>query len=85
MAAPPRTYARARIFDTLFRWMLAVEAFVEVRRQRRALLALSGRALKDIGVSRCEAEWIAAMPFVTRGGSAEPVNGRRDVRLPRPG
>jgi uncharacterized protein YjiS (DUF1127 family) len=35
----------------------------ELARQRRALLALDDRMLKDIGVSRAEAEGEACRPF----------------------
>lgn len=35
----------------------------EVARQRRALLALNDRMLKDIGISRAEAEQEARRPF----------------------
>ena len=35
----------------------------EVARQRRALLALSDRMLKDIGITRAEAEREASRPF----------------------
>jgi uncharacterized protein YjiS (DUF1127 family) len=35
----------------------------ELARQRRALLALDDRMLKDIGISRAEAEGEACRPF----------------------
>jgi uncharacterized protein YjiS (DUF1127 family) len=38
-------------------------AWHEVARQRRALLGLSDRMLKDIGVTRAEAEREASRPF----------------------
>ncbi len=44
----------------LFAAWLAIEAALERRRQRCLLLALDDRALKDFGVSRCDAEREAA-------------------------
>lgn len=43
--------------------ILKLEAYVEHRRQRRALLALNEHLLKDIGLSRGDAERIARQPF----------------------
>ncbi len=45
------------------RIMLRLEAYSEFRRQRSALMALDDYMLKDIGLSRAEAERIAAEPF----------------------
>lgn len=42
---------------------LLLEAWVERRRQRRALLELSDALLKDIGVSRADALREASKPF----------------------
>lgn len=44
------------IFDRLWQWY-------ERRRQRRALLRLDTRMLKDIGISRCDAEQEASKWF----------------------
>jgi uncharacterized protein YjiS (DUF1127 family) len=43
----------------LNRW-IRMERALERWRQRRLLLTLSGRALKDMGISRCDAEREAA-------------------------
>jgi uncharacterized protein YjiS (DUF1127 family) len=40
-----------------------IEAYAEHKRQRHALRALDDRLLKDIGISRSEAERISAEPF----------------------
>lgn len=44
------------LFDRLWQWC-------ERSRQRRALLRLDSRMLKDIGISRCDAEQEAAKWF----------------------
>jgi len=44
------------IFDRLWQWF-------ERNRQRRALLRLDTRMLKDIGISRCDAEQEASKWF----------------------
>ncbi|MGH8543773.1 MAG: DUF1127 domain-containing protein [Gammaproteobacteria bacterium] len=46
----------ARALDRLRRWR-------EVTRERRTLLALSDHMLKDIGITRAEAEREASRPF----------------------
>lgn len=46
----------ATAFARLLRWH-------ELARQRRALLALNERMLKDIGITRAEAEREASRPF----------------------
>jgi len=46
----------------------------DVARQRRALLALDARILKDIGISRAEAEREAGRPFWRDG--TDPERGR---------
>ncbi|MCH9807860.1 MAG: DUF1127 domain-containing protein [Alphaproteobacteria bacterium] len=43
--------------------MRRFEKWMEVRRQRRQLLTLDRHALKDIGISRSDAEREAARPF----------------------
>ena len=45
-----------------FDWGNVWQAF-ERQRQRRALLRLDDHMLKDIGISRCDAEREAAKPF----------------------
>ena len=47
----------------------------ELARQRRALLALSDHMLKDIGISRAEAEREASRRFWSDG--VDPWSGRR--------
>jgi uncharacterized protein YjiS (DUF1127 family) len=47
----------------------------ELARQRRALLALSDHMLKDIGISRAEAEREASRPFWSDG--VDPWSDRR--------
>jgi uncharacterized protein YjiS (DUF1127 family) len=81
MAAPPRASARIVGLNILFRWVLAVEAWAENRRQRRALVALSDRMMKDIGLTRSEAEGIAD----ANGGAAGPVTRVQDGRSSRRG
>jgi uncharacterized protein YjiS (DUF1127 family) len=48
--------AAARALDGLVQWH-------EIARQRRALLTLDDRMLKDIGITRAEAEREASLPF----------------------
>jgi uncharacterized protein YjiS (DUF1127 family) len=45
-----------KMFDACFSW-------VEVSRQRHALLALSDHMLKDIGISRSQAHFEGSKPF----------------------
>jgi uncharacterized protein YjiS (DUF1127 family) len=45
------------------RLVMRLEAYTEHKRQRYALRTLDDRLLKDIGISRGEAERIAAEPF----------------------
>ncbi len=40
-----------------------IEAYAQYRFQRRELLSLNERLLKDIGLSRTDAERIARIPF----------------------
>jgi uncharacterized protein YjiS (DUF1127 family) len=51
------------------RLVMKLENYAEHKRQRHALRALDDRLLKDIGVSRAEAERIAAEPFRWDNGS----------------
>lgn len=76
--ARPCLSVRARLSDILFRAILALESHAERRRQRRALLALPDRMLKDIGLGRSEAERMAVMPngLEARGRA---VNLKRDA------
>lgn len=46
--------------------LAAVERYIEYRRQQRALLSLSDHMLKDIGVSRSEADYYSRLPFAWR-------------------
>lgn len=50
------------LFDPL-RLLARLDAWVDRRRQRRALLGLSDELLKDIGVSRADAWREASKPF----------------------
>ena len=57
-AALPRTQ------DSLFMRLISrLEAYIEHRRQRRALRSMDDRLLRDIGLNRSEAERIAGEPF----------------------
>ena len=47
----------------LLKMLDAYLAWVEVHRQRRALLALSDDMLKDIGISRAQADFEGSKPF----------------------
>ena len=47
----------------LLKMLYAYLAWVEVARQRRALLALSDEMLKDIGISRSQADFEGSKPF----------------------
>jgi uncharacterized protein YjiS (DUF1127 family) len=47
----------------LLKMLDAYLAWVEVHRQRRALLALSDDMLKDIGISRSQADFEGSKPF----------------------
>jgi uncharacterized protein YjiS (DUF1127 family) len=49
--------------DALLRGIALVEGWIERRRQRRALLELSDHVLKDIGISRSEAQREGRKPF----------------------
>lgn len=40
-----------------------IEAYLEIRKERKELLALDDRMLQDIGLNRSEAELIASKPF----------------------
>ena len=48
-------FARSSRKPALYRLLLTLEEWAERRRQRRALLALSDHALKDIGLSSADA------------------------------
>jgi uncharacterized protein YjiS (DUF1127 family) len=51
---PARLPLAARMTVALWSWFQAAEDFMEYRRQRRSLLALDDRMLKDIGLSRAD-------------------------------
>jgi len=53
----------ARIARRMWRLVLALELAVEVRRERRMLLSMDDRALKDIGLNRGEAYAEAHRPL----------------------
>lgn len=53
----------ARILLEPLRLVAQLDAWVDRRRQRRALLGLNDDLLKDIGVSRADAFREAAKPF----------------------
>jgi uncharacterized protein YjiS (DUF1127 family) len=65
--AKPAGVARGRSArrrgNALLRGVLLLERWIERRRQRRAVLELSDHVLKDIGVSRSEAEREGRKPF----------------------
>lgn len=51
---------RKSVLTTAIEWL---EAYAEYRRQRHDLLSLDDHLLKDIGLSRSDAEQIASKPF----------------------
>jgi uncharacterized protein YjiS (DUF1127 family) len=57
---PARRSWTARVYDTLWVWFQTAENYLELRRQRRNLLALDDRMLKDIGISRADISRIGA-------------------------
>jgi uncharacterized protein YjiS (DUF1127 family) len=62
--ADPQPACVASSAPTLIRLIVEqVEIMLEVRRQRRALLAMSDAMLHDIGISRADAEGEAMRPF----------------------
>jgi uncharacterized protein YjiS (DUF1127 family) len=75
--------ARARVASYLGRRLRDIAAiglarllqWHELARERRALLALSDHMLKDIGISRAEAEREARRPFWSAG--IDPWSDRR--------
>lgn len=52
-----------RLADAAFRLWLQLEAWRERARQRRDLLELDDRLLKDIGISRADARREGGKPF----------------------
>lgn len=52
MARPERPSLISRTLSTLLDAVYSVERWVEFRQQRREMLALDDRMLKDIGLSR---------------------------------
>jgi uncharacterized protein YjiS (DUF1127 family) len=65
--ARPRRDLRARALSTMRGAVQVILRWREVRRQRRALLALSDQLLKDIGISRADAIREASRPFWDTG------------------
>ena len=61
-----------------------LEAWDEVIRQRRELEALSDHLLKDIGLSRVDAEREASRPFWDLGPPPDPTLHRRGLEQDRP-
>jgi uncharacterized protein YjiS (DUF1127 family) len=59
----PIAFGRSRRRTPLLRWAMLLEGWLERRRQRHALLELSDHLLKDIGLSRSEAEREGRKPF----------------------
>jgi uncharacterized protein YjiS (DUF1127 family) len=59
----PKAAAEASL---LSRAMKKLEDYVEHRRQRLDLLSLDDHILKDIGISRADAERLAGRPFKWR-------------------
>lgn len=57
-----------RVRDLAVRSALAALRWHELARQRRALLRLDDRMLKDIGISRADAVGEASRPFWDEGG-----------------
>lgn len=51
---PARQPLAARMMTAFWSWFEAAEDYLEYRRQRRNLLALDDRMLKDIGLSRAD-------------------------------
>ena len=54
-ALPGCRPARVRIADGILRLIFALGLALDVRRERRMLLSMDDRALKDIGFNRSEA------------------------------
>ncbi|MBC8049685.1 MAG: DUF1127 domain-containing protein [Chitinophagales bacterium] len=57
------SYSRPNPAHHLSKAVSFIEGYLQYRRERRALLALSPHLLKDIGISRADAERIAHAPF----------------------
>jgi uncharacterized protein YjiS (DUF1127 family) len=51
---PAKQSLAARLTGTFWAWLEAAEDYLEYRRQRRSLLTLDDRMLKDIGLSRAD-------------------------------
>jgi uncharacterized protein YjiS (DUF1127 family) len=51
---PARPSLATRMISAFWSWFEAVEDYLEYRRQRRSLLALDDRMLKDIGLGRAD-------------------------------
>jgi uncharacterized protein YjiS (DUF1127 family) len=57
---PARQPLAARILTAFWSWFRAAEDYLESRRQRRGLIALDDRMLKDIGLSRADVMRVSA-------------------------
>lgn len=57
------SYSRSNSAHYLSKAVSFIEDYLQYRRDRRALLALDPYLLKDIGLSRADAERIAHTPF----------------------
>jgi uncharacterized protein YjiS (DUF1127 family) len=51
---PARQPLASRMMTAFWSWFEAAEDYLEYRRQRRSLIALDDRMLKDIGLSRAD-------------------------------
>lgn len=63
--------ARKSMLSAAVEWL---EAYATYKRQKQDLLSLDDHLLKDIGISRADAERIAKQPF---RGVAHSLNGSR--------
>lgn len=65
VAAPRNAaaHSRSNSVEGLSSLVTLIESYLDYRRERGALLALDNHLLKDIGISRADAERISHMPF----------------------
>jgi uncharacterized protein YjiS (DUF1127 family) len=62
-ASPKMNVARSANVPSLFGWAHMLERMHDRWRQRQALLALDDRLLRDVGITREQAEREARKPF----------------------